>query len=472
MLRTLGATRGDVRAACWSRRWSSASSARSLGLALGLGMARGLIVLIGASACPSATCTCRRRRRRSRRRARARRDRRSAPALARAARRADLAGPGGAGRRLRRRAVAGGASLVGAGAVRARAAARRPASGSATRRARGPAGRCGGIARTMAMFAGHGRGRARGDPAAGRACSALPAAPPRADRRAAGRRRRAGATRARTAATAVALTLGLSVIVVNAAMAASFVGRSRARSTAGFARDLTIRPIGATLRGRGGQPVVPRVRLARSPRLPEAGDRCPPLRVVTCRAARAARSQPTAWSRGSTPPRVAVGRPQSGDGRDARPRRCAASTAATSIVGRATPRAPVCTSATRSCSIRPAGAPRAARRRVSRTSSRTSAAEWSRCRMPTLAAIYGVTRRRTARRQGRPPGATVPLVAARGQALLAQRYPEPRVAVRPPTLKHEIAHGDQPAVRPVQRDRGDRGHRRACSAWSTRSRCR
>jgi putative ABC transport system permease protein len=51
----------------------------------------------------------------------------------------------------------------------------------------------------------------------------------------------------RTASTAVALTIGLSVIVVNASMSASFIDSVHDRIDSTYARDVTVRPVGATL---------------------------------------------------------------------------------------------------------------------------------------------------------------------------------------------------------------------------------
>jgi putative ABC transport system permease protein len=64
---------------------------------------------------------------------------------------------------------------------------------------------------------------------------------------------------ARTAATAVALTIGLSVIVVNSAMSASFLGTISDQIDQTYARDFTIAPIGSTLETAGGQSLAPQV---------------------------------------------------------------------------------------------------------------------------------------------------------------------------------------------------------------------
>jgi len=72
---------------------------------------------------------------------------------------------------------------------------------------------------------------------------------------------------ARTAATAVALTIGLSVFVVNAGMSQSFLGAIEDEIDAGYARDFTVQPLGSALED-GGEQVVParlRERIARMP---------------------------------------------------------------------------------------------------------------------------------------------------------------------------------------------------------------
>jgi putative ABC transport system permease protein len=62
---------------------------------------------------------------------------------------------------------------------------------------------------------------------------------------------------ARTAATAAALTIGLSVVVVNSTMSASFMGTVNDQLEASFARDFTVQAAGQTLET-GGGPGVPR----------------------------------------------------------------------------------------------------------------------------------------------------------------------------------------------------------------------
>ena len=75
---------------------------------------------------------------------------------------------------------------------------------------------------------------------------------------------------ARTAATAVALTVGLSVIVVNSAMSTSFQSAIDRTLETNFARDLTVRPVGTDLADGGAKTVPARLR-ARLESLPDAG---------------------------------------------------------------------------------------------------------------------------------------------------------------------------------------------------------
>ena len=65
---------------------------------------------------------------------------------------------------------------------------------------------------------------------------------------------------ARTAATAAALTIGLSVIVVNGAMSASFIGTINDQIDAMYARDFTVTPVGTTIETAVGQTMSPAVR--------------------------------------------------------------------------------------------------------------------------------------------------------------------------------------------------------------------
>ena len=74
----------------------------------------------------------------------------------------------------------------------------------------------------------------------------------------------------RTAATAVALTIGLSVIVVNSAMSSSFLGSISDQIDRQFARDFTVAPAGTTLDTGAGQVVAPAVR-RRIAAMPETG---------------------------------------------------------------------------------------------------------------------------------------------------------------------------------------------------------
>ena len=61
---------------------------------------------------------------------------------------------------------------------------------------------------------------------------------------------------ARTAATAVALTIGLSVVVVNSSMSSSFIGTIKQQLDSNFARDFNVQARGFTLE-QGGGPGVP-----------------------------------------------------------------------------------------------------------------------------------------------------------------------------------------------------------------------
>ena len=78
----------------------------------------------------------------------------------------------------------------------------------------------------------------------------------------------------RTAATAVALTIGLSVVVVNSSMSASFVGTIQDQIDKAYARDLTVQAQGFTLE-QGGGPGVPRSAQRAIETLPEAATVAP-----------------------------------------------------------------------------------------------------------------------------------------------------------------------------------------------------
>ena len=82
----------------------------------------------------------------------------------------------------------------------------------------------------------------------------------------------------RTAATAVALTIGLSVVVVNSSMSASFVGTVNDQIAQAFARDYTVQAEGFTLE-QGGGPGVPRSVQTAIEAMPEAGT-VAPLRAI------------------------------------------------------------------------------------------------------------------------------------------------------------------------------------------------
>jgi putative ABC transport system permease protein len=74
----------------------------------------------------------------------------------------------------------------------------------------------------------------------------------------------------RTAATAIALSVGLSVLVVDATMSSSFVKTVNNQVSASFQRDLTVQPMGQGL-DRGGAQVVPRRLALHIAALPESG---------------------------------------------------------------------------------------------------------------------------------------------------------------------------------------------------------
>src|SRR3954454_6273106 len=78
-----------------------------------------------------------------------------------------------------------------------------------------------------------------------------------------GGRMAADATRtnaARTAATAVALTIGLSVVVVNSVLTSSFLGTIRQQIDQAYVRDATVQPYGARPEEGGAQTMSPSVR--------------------------------------------------------------------------------------------------------------------------------------------------------------------------------------------------------------------
>jgi putative ABC transport system permease protein len=74
---------------------------------------------------------------------------------------------------------------------------------------------------------------------------------------------------ARTAATAAALMIGLSVVVVNSSMSSSFLGTIKTQLDRNFARDFNVQAQGFTLE-QGGGPGVPRAVVERVRRFPEA----------------------------------------------------------------------------------------------------------------------------------------------------------------------------------------------------------
>jgi putative ABC transport system permease protein len=88
----------------------------------------------------------------------------------------------------------------------------------------------------------------------------------------------AAANPARTAATAAALTIGLSVFMVNSAMSSSFMGSIADQIDRNFARDLTVQPLGMPLEAGGEQTVPPALR-RRIARMPET-EVVTPLRSI------------------------------------------------------------------------------------------------------------------------------------------------------------------------------------------------
>jgi putative ABC transport system permease protein len=82
----------------------------------------------------------------------------------------------------------------------------------------------------------------------------------------------------RTAATAVALTIGLSVVVVNSSMSASFVGTIEDQVDKAFARDFTVQAQGFTIE-QGGGPGVPRSVQKAIEAMPQVGT-VAPLRAM------------------------------------------------------------------------------------------------------------------------------------------------------------------------------------------------
>lgn len=99
----------------------------------------------------------------------------------------------------------------------------------------------------------------------------------------------AGANPRRTAATAVSLTIGLSVIVVNTAMSASFLGTINKQVDQTYARDFTVQQTGLPI-DQGGGPIAPNVRRDIAA-MPEAGV-VTPVRVLIFKLPKAPGSTP------------------------------------------------------------------------------------------------------------------------------------------------------------------------------------
>jgi len=84
----------------------------------------------------------------------------------------------------------------------------------------------------------------------------------------------------RTAATAAALTIGLSVVVVNSSMSSSFIGTVRDQLTSSFARDFNVQAQGYTVE-QGGGPGVPAKMGRQIAAMPEAGVVTPIRAIVS-----------------------------------------------------------------------------------------------------------------------------------------------------------------------------------------------
>jgi len=82
----------------------------------------------------------------------------------------------------------------------------------------------------------------------------------------------------RTAATAIALTIGLSVVVVNSSMSSSFIGTINDQMDKAFARDFTVQAQGFTIE-QGGGPGVPRSVQTAIEGMPQTGT-VAPLRAM------------------------------------------------------------------------------------------------------------------------------------------------------------------------------------------------
>ena len=259
----------------------------------------------------------------------------------------------------------------------------------------------------------HGARRAVRDPAARRvlasrygACCRPRAGWPRTPR---------GRTRARTSSTAIALSIGLSVSSSTRRWRRASSRPSSARSTAGYARDLTVRPRRCRRSRRGGARSFRRASRAPSPRCP-----------------RPASSRRCAWPsptsrlhepgdrprRGRRPRRVGRGRPQSGQGRDARAAAARVDGGGV-IVAQAYAERAGCGPAT--VVLR---GPRGDRRRASPPMLQTVTdfnGRWSRSRRPQMRRALRHHARRTARRPG-AVGATG-LRWARGRQRIVDRTP-------------------------------------------------
>ncbi len=270
MLRTLGASRGMATASVLLEALIIGAVGTLFGLALGLGMASGLIALMRGMDVPVGTLSV---------------TPGAAVTAALIGMLVTLLGAFWPAHRAGR--VSPIRAVLGSGATRGRASKRRLAIGLAlflpglwfggsfwfgSESDTTGIAALGGIVMTMAMFAGMAtaapfvimplvRGLAlpmkRLLPTGGRlAANALLSNP------------------LRTAATAVALTIGLCVVVVNSSMSASFIGTIQDQVDKTFARDLTVKAQGFTIE-QGGGPGVPRSVQPAIEAMPEAGTVAP-----------------------------------------------------------------------------------------------------------------------------------------------------------------------------------------------------